>query len=102
MQNSGVIVEVKSMYFSNSKDKNPIFASRAYFGIIEKILEIGYVLFIVPLFKCKWFGNNIDVQTDELGFIQVEFGKTTYMTKPIIMAIKEKQVFYVNDNSDKR
>lgn len=38
MHNSGVMVEVESMYFSSSKDKNHVLASRAYFGVIEKIM----------------------------------------------------------------
>ena len=53
MQNSGVMVEVESMYFSSSKDKNPILASSAFYGVIEEIWEIYYVIFKVPLFKCK-------------------------------------------------
>lgn len=58
MQNSGVMVEAESTYVSSSKYKNPIMASRPYFQVIEDILEIDYVLFIVPLFKCKWINNN--------------------------------------------
>ena len=53
MQNSGVMVKAESMYFSSSKDNNPVLASRAFFGIIEEILEIDYVSFKVPLFKCS-------------------------------------------------
>ncbi|KAI5424649.1 hypothetical protein KIW84_030730 [Lathyrus oleraceus] len=67
-QNNGVIVKVESMYFSSSKDKNPILESITYFGVIKETWEIDYVLFNVSLFKCKWIGDNIDVQTDELGF----------------------------------
>lgn len=35
MQNSGVMVEAESMYFSSLKDKNHILVCRAYFGVIE-------------------------------------------------------------------
>lgn len=38
VQNSGVMVEVEFVYFSRSKDKNCVLASRAYFGIIEEIM----------------------------------------------------------------
>ena len=34
MQNSGVMVEAESMYFSSSKDNNHVLSSRAYFGVI--------------------------------------------------------------------
>ena len=53
MQNSGVMVEAESAYFSSSKDKNHLLTSRAYFGAIEEILEIDYVDFKVHLLKCK-------------------------------------------------
>ena len=91
MQNSGVMVEVESMYFSSSKDKNPILASSAFYGVNEEIWEIDYVIFKVPLFKCKWVPNNINgVQTDDLGFTRVDLGKANYMTEPFIMASQAK------------
>lgn len=93
------MVEAKSMQLSSSKYKNPILASRTYFGVIE---EIDYVLFIMPLVKCKWVDNNIDVQTDQLGFTQVDLGKATYMTEPFIMATQEQQVFYMTVPYDKQ
>lgn len=37
VQKNGVMVDVESMYFSNSKNKNLIMASRSYFGVIENI-----------------------------------------------------------------
>lgn len=53
MKNNGVMVKAKSMYFSSSKDKNPILATITFYGVIEEILEIDYAIFKVPLFKCK-------------------------------------------------
>lgn len=61
------MVEGESMYFSSSKDKTLVLASRAYFEVIEEIMEIDYVDFKVPLFKCKWIDSNTSVETDELG-----------------------------------
>lgn len=90
IQNSGVMVEAESMYFSTLKDNNPILATSAFYGVIEEILEIDYVIFKVSLFKCKWVPNNSGVQFDELGFRWVDLGKTTYMTEPFIMATKAK------------
>lgn len=66
IQNSGVMVEVEFMYFSNSKNKNLILISRVYFRVIKKIWKFDYVLFKVSLFKYKWIANNIGVRTDEL------------------------------------
>lgn len=66
------------MYFSSSKVKNPILASRAFYGVIEEIWEIDYIIFKVPLFKCKWVISNNGVQIDDLGFTRVDLGKETY------------------------
>lgn len=61
MWNSDNMVDVESMYFSSSKDKNPTLVSREYSGVIEEIWEIDYFLFKVYLFKYKWVDNNIGV-----------------------------------------
>jgi hypothetical protein len=52
IENNGVMVETESMYFSSLKDKNPILATTAFYGVIEEILKIDYVTFKVSLFKC--------------------------------------------------
>lgn len=72
VKNSGVMVEDKSMYFSSSKNKNHVITSRVYFGVIEEILKINYVIFKVSLFKCKWIKSNNDVEIDELRFTRVD------------------------------
>jgi hypothetical protein len=51
MENIGVMVEAKTMWFSSMKDKNLILAYKVFYGVIEEILEIDYVIFIVPLCK---------------------------------------------------
>jgi hypothetical protein len=99
MQNSGVMVVVESMHFSSSKDKNPVMASTPYFGVIEEIWEVNYVLFKVPVFKCKWIDINSGVRIDELGFTLVDLCKVSYTDEPFIMASHAKQVFYVKDPS---
>ena len=58
VQNSGVMVVAEAMYFSSSKDKNPVMASMAYYGVIEEIWEMTYNKFKFPLFKCMWVNNN--------------------------------------------
>lgn len=94
------MVEVESMHFSSSKDKNHVLASRVYFGVIEGIMDIDYVTFKVHLFKCKWIDNNTGV--DELKFTLVDLRKATYMNKPFIMASQAKQFFYITDPSNTR
>jgi len=37
MQNSGVTLEIESMYFGSSKDNNLVMATISYFGVIEEI-----------------------------------------------------------------
>ena len=90
MQNSGVMIEAEYMYFSSSKDNNLVLASRAYFGVIEEILEIDYVSFKVPLFKCRWIDSKTGVETDELGFTRVDLRKATYNNESFIMANQAK------------
>ncbi|XP_050902383.1 uncharacterized protein LOC127112997 [Lathyrus oleraceus] len=102
MQNSGVMITASSMHFSSSKDKNPVLASTAYFGVIEEIWELNYVKFKVPIFKCKWVNSNNGVQTDELGFTLVDLDKVGYKDEPFIMAAQAVQVFYVKDPSNTR
>ena len=85
------------MYFSCSKDKNPILATTMFYDVIEEILEIDYVIFKVLSFKYRWVSNSNGVQNDELGFTRVDLGKTTYNTESFIMATQAKQVFYVID-----
>ncbi|CAJ2651409.1 unnamed protein product [Trifolium pratense] len=99
MQNSGVMVVAESMHFSSSKDKNPVMASTPYYGVIEEIWEVDYVLFKVPLFKCKWININSGVRIDELGFTLVDLSNSAYTDEPFIMASQAKQVFYVKDPS---
>lgn len=67
MQNNGVMVDAKSMYFSSSKDNNLVMTYILYFGVIQEIQKIYHVIFIVSLFKCKWIDNNTSIQ----GWIRV-------------------------------
>lgn len=96
------MITASSMHFSSSKDKNPVLASTAYFGVIEEIWELNYVKFKVPIFKCKWVNSNNGVQTDELGFTLVDLDKVGYKDEPFIMAAQAVQVFYVKDPSNTR
>lgn len=55
MQNSRVMVDGESMYFTSSKDKNAKLASSVFYGVIEETFEIVHVIFKVPLFNASGF-----------------------------------------------
>jgi len=61
------------------------FGSMTYYGIIEKIWEVDYTKFFVPIFKCKWVDNKTEVKIDESGFTLVDFQKIGYQDEPFIM-----------------
>ena len=42
--------------------------SITYYGRIEKIWELNYVKFKVPLFRCHWVNIRIGVKVDKEGF----------------------------------
>jgi Domain of unknown function (DUF4218)/Transposase family tnp2/Domain of unknown function (DUF4216) len=84
VQNSGVMVEAKSMHFSSSKDKNPVLASMAYYGVIEEIWEISYSKFKVALLKCKWVSNNAVVIDPKFGFVSVDLQRLGHRDEPFI------------------
>jgi len=68
-QNSGVSLEAESLQFSTSKDQNHVVGSMTYYGVIQEMWEVDYIMFTIPLFKCKWVDNkhthtNTDTHTD--------------------------------------
>ncbi|XP_058723076.1 uncharacterized protein LOC131594886 [Vicia villosa] len=101
-QNSGVMIVAESMHFSSAKDKNPVMASMPYFGVIEEIWEVDYVVFKVPVFKCKLVDINSGVRIDEFGVTLVDLSKLAYADEPFITTSQAKQVFYITDPSNKR
>lgn len=100
MQNSGVTLVAEAMHVSSAKDKNPIYANLSYFGVIERIWELDYTMFRVPIFGCKWVDNNNGVRIDESGFLLVDFNRVGYKDEPFILASQAQQVFYVTDPSN--
>ena len=95
------MIVAEAMHFSSSKDKNPVLATTSYFEIIEEIWEVNYTKFRVPVFKCIWVASNTSVQTDELGFIFVDFSRVGSKEEPFILEDQAKQVFYVTDSANK-
>jgi hypothetical protein len=102
MQNSGVTLEAQSLHISSAKDRNPLYAKLAYFGVIEHIWELDYSSFRVPVFGCKWVENNNGVKIDDHGFIKVDFNRVGYRNEPFILASQAEQVFYVTDPANEK
>ena len=102
MQNSGVTLIAEAMHISSAKDKNPIYAKMSYYGVIEGIYELDYIIFRVPVFRCKWVENNNGIRIDEFGFTLLDLNRIGYIDEPFILASQAKQVFYVTDPSNKK
>ena len=92
----------EAMHFSSSKDKNPVMASMAYYGVIEEIWEMTYNKFKFPLFKCMWVNNNNVVVDQQFGFTSVDLERVGYRDEPFILASQARQVFYVTDPANKK
>ncbi|XP_071733583.1 uncharacterized protein [Rutidosis leptorrhynchoides] len=72
MQNSGVTVIASSAEFTivNREERSRI-TKESYNGVIQKIWELDYGSYKIPLFKYKWVDNVGGVQVDEDGFTTV-------------------------------
>jgi len=97
VQNSGVNLEAQSLQFSTSKDQHHVFGLMTYYGIIQEIWEVDYIMFTIPLFKCKCADNKSVVKMNKLGMTLVDFRKVGHPNEPFIMAQQASQVFYVKD-----
>ena len=102
MQNSGVSLVAQAMHISSAKDNNPIYADLSYYGVIERIWELDYSWFRVPVFGCRWVDNKHGVDNSEIGFTRVDLERVGYKDEPFILASQAKQVFFVTDPIDKR
>lgn len=101
-QNSGISVVATTMQISSTKDKNPVFGDMCYYGVIVEIWLLDYHQFHIPVFKCDWIDNKSGVKIDDMGFTLVDHSRVGYKTDPFILASQAKQVFYVNDEFDKK
>ena len=99
VQNSGVAVMAETMQVCSSKDKKPIVSDMTFFGTIQQIWELDYVVSKVVVFKCKWVDSSRGVKVDD-GFTVVDLSKTSHKSDPFILADQVKQVFYVEDGMD--
>lgn len=86
----------KTMQVSSSKDKNPIVSDMSFFGVIQEIWELDYVITKVVIFKCDWVESQNGVKEED-GFTLVDLKKIGHKSEPFILASQAKQVFYVED-----
>ena len=102
VQNSGVTLVAQAVHISSAKDKKPLLAEMSYYGVIEDIWELDYIMFCVAVFRCKWVENNNAFKVDDLEFILVDLNKEGHKNDTFILASQAKQVFYITDPADKR
>ncbi|KAL8522166.1 hypothetical protein ACS0TY_012346 [Phlomoides rotata] len=88
------------MQVASAKDKNPVVSDMTFYGVIEKIWELEYENFRVPVFKCIWADNNSGVKTDDLGFTLVNLSKVVFKDDSFILGSLAKQIFYIEDPTD--
>ena len=103
LQKSGVRLIATTTEFSRSNnDSRSRIAKDSYYSVIQKIWELDYTLFKVPLFKCKWVENRRGVKVDNDGFTIVDLSKEGYVSEPFILAKQASQVFFVEDPKDSK
>ncbi|KAH9801502.1 hypothetical protein KPL71_001060 [Citrus sinensis] len=95
-QNSGVRVVANTLQISSSKDKSPHFGDMTFYGVIDDIWQLDYLMVKKTLFKCDWVDDR-GVCTDNLGFTVVDLNRIGYKSYCFILACHAKQVFYVKD-----
>ena len=68
---------------------------------IVKIWELDYVLFKIPLFRCRWV-HLPQVKVDRYGVTTVDLERVGYKDEPFVLANQVVQVFYVTDPTNKK
>nr|ABA99248.1 transposon protein, putative, CACTA, En/Spm sub-class [Oryza sativa Japonica Group] len=92
VQNSGVLIDA----FQDQVGSN------TYYGRIEEILELNYVKFKVPLFRCRWVNLRTGVKADKEDFTLVDLSKVGYADEPFVLVKQVEQIFYLKDPSNKK
>nr|ABA99172.2 transposon protein, putative, CACTA, En/Spm sub-class [Oryza sativa Japonica Group] len=70
-------------------------------GRVEQILELDYLKFKVPLFRCRWV-DLLNVKVDNEGFTTVNLANNAYKDEPFVLAKQVVQVFYIVDPCNKK
>nr|AAS01963.1 putative transposon protein [Oryza sativa Japonica Group] len=91
VQNSGLRIEAASD--GGRRDQ--------YYGRVEQILELDYLKFKVPFFRCRWVDLR-NVKVDNEGFTTVNLANNAYKDEPFVLAKQVVQVFYIVDPCNKK
>nr|ABA96308.1 transposon protein, putative, CACTA, En/Spm sub-class [Oryza sativa Japonica Group] len=91
VQNSGLRIEAASD--GGRRDQ--------YYGRVEQILELDYLKFKVPLFRCRWVDLR-NVKVDNEAFTTVNLANNAYKDEPFVLAKQVVQVFYIVDPCNKK
>ena len=73
----------------------------SYYGFVEEIWELDYVLFKIPLFRCHWVKLPQGVKVDKYGVTTVDLKRVGYKDELFVLAKQVVQVFYVTDPANK-
>lgn len=95
VQNSGVRIDA---YDSHGSTAGP----SSYYGLVEEIWELDYVIFKIPLFRCRWVQLPRGVKVDKYGVTTVDLECVGYKDEPFVLARQVVQVFYVTDPANKK
>ena len=99
-QNSGVSVEALDMHISKEVATT---RQAFYYGVLQEIWELDYRYRQIPLFKCDWVNRKGGVKRDTiLGYTLVDLNNLGHKADPFILASQAQQVFYVQDQVDKK
>ena len=77
-QNSRVSIVASTMQIASAKDQKLVFGKLCFYGIINKIWDLDYTMFRIPVFKCDWVDNKNDIKVYDLGFTLVDFNKIAH------------------------
>jgi hypothetical protein len=72
-----------------------------YYGQIQKIWELDFHGFKIPLFCCNWVDPIKGVVQDKYGFISVDLNRQGYKSETFMLAKRIAQVFYVPNRTNK-
>nr|XP_043612588.1 uncharacterized protein LOC122584570 [Erigeron canadensis] len=101
-QNNGVMLNAMTNSFSSARDNNPIVGDVTYYGVLNDIIELQYVVDKkVVLFHCDWISNGSRKKEDENGFSLLNFKGLKPHNEPFYTSSQAQQVFYVADPVDK-
>ena len=99
-QNSGVSVEALDLHISKEVATT---RQAFYYGVLQEIWELDYRYRQIPLFKCDWVNHRGGVKRDTiLGYTLVDLNNLGHKADPFILASQARQVFYVQDQVDKK